>query len=271
MGSITLAQLARSLEVTPSAAPHPGSTTAGCIRWRLGSTGSPGAPPSIERRLMLGLLSLGPSAVVSHEAAARLHGFDRCLPDAVEFTVSDRSRRNADIPFPSIRPRVLPPIDRVKLAGYPCTSATRTIIDLARARIPKVRLGGGDRLRRPLAAQLAGRARSPPRRAPRPRPMGRPHARSSCSSTPAATRCSSALPAVDADGWSAPPDAAGRSSPRRPDVRPGRLHLREQFTSSSRSPGARGTRPTPSEPRTPNGATSSRTSAARSTSTRTTR
>ena len=27
-----------------------------------------GAPPSIERRLMLGLLSLGPHAVVSHEA-----------------------------------------------------------------------------------------------------------------------------------------------------------------------------------------------------------
>ncbi len=88
---------------------------------------------------MLGLLSLGPAAVVSHEAAARLHRFDRCLPEAVEFTVP-RTRRNADIPFPVHSTGLLPPIDRVKVAGYPCTSATRTIIDLARGRIPKVRL-----------------------------------------------------------------------------------------------------------------------------------
>jgi very-short-patch-repair endonuclease len=101
--------------------------------------GIAGAPTSIERRLMTGLLSLGPSAVVSHEAAARLHGFDRCLPDAVEFTVP-RSRRNADIPFVVHSTGVPPPIDRVTVAGFPCTSATRTIIDLARARIPTVRL-----------------------------------------------------------------------------------------------------------------------------------
>jgi hypothetical protein len=59
--------------------------------------GVAGVPPSIERRLMLGLLALGPAAVVSHEAAARLHGFDRAVPGAVEFSVA-RSRRNAGRP-----------------------------------------------------------------------------------------------------------------------------------------------------------------------------
>jgi very-short-patch-repair endonuclease len=101
--------------------------------------GVSGAPPSIDRKLMLGLLCLGPTALVSHEAAARLHGFDRCLPEAVEFTVA-RSRRNARLPFPVHSTETLPPIDRVKVGRYPCTSATRTIIDLARARIPTVRL-----------------------------------------------------------------------------------------------------------------------------------
>jgi very-short-patch-repair endonuclease len=101
--------------------------------------GISGAPPSIDRKLTLGLMCLGPTALVSHEAAARLHGFDRCLPNAVEFTVP-RTRRNVDIRFTVHSTKHLPPIDRVSVAGYRCTSATRTIIDLARARIPTVRL-----------------------------------------------------------------------------------------------------------------------------------
>ncbi len=101
-----------------------------------------GVPPSIERRLMLGLLSLGPRAVVSHEAAARLHGFDRLSAGAPS---SSRVPRGAAGTFAArFRPvhstRDLPPIDRVRAAGFPCTSATRTIIDLTRARISKVRL-----------------------------------------------------------------------------------------------------------------------------------
>lgn len=46
-----------------------------------------GAPPTVDRLTMTGLLALGPDAVVSHEAAARLHRFDRSASDAVEFTV----------------------------------------------------------------------------------------------------------------------------------------------------------------------------------------
>ena len=54
-----------------------------------------GSPNSIERRQMSGLLCLGPTAAISHEAAARLHGFDRCRPDIVEFTMprSDADER----------------------------------------------------------------------------------------------------------------------------------------------------------------------------------
>lgn len=98
-----------------------------------------GAAPSVQRTLWAGLLCLGPQAVVSHEAAATLHGFDRCLPDAVEFTMS-RTSRGRDLPFRVHTTAVLPPLDRVTVDGFACTSATRTILDLARARIPTVRL-----------------------------------------------------------------------------------------------------------------------------------
>lgn len=98
-----------------------------------------GAPVSVERQLMFGLLTLGPAAVVSHEAAARLHGFDRCLPDAVEFTVP-RARRSAGGSLRVHSSGRLAGIDRVRVAGFPCTSATRTIIDLAASGISERRL-----------------------------------------------------------------------------------------------------------------------------------
>ncbi len=50
-----------------------------------------GSAVTVERSLRVGLLSLGPAAAVSHEAAARLHRFDRCRDDAVEFTVPRRA------------------------------------------------------------------------------------------------------------------------------------------------------------------------------------
>lgn len=101
--------------------------------------GITGIPDSVGRALRLGLLSLGPTAAVSHEAAARLHDFDRALPNAVEFTVR-RDDRRSESPFRIHTTRVLPEIDVVTVAGYRCTSATRTVIDLARARISRYRL-----------------------------------------------------------------------------------------------------------------------------------
>ena len=101
--------------------------------------GLAGVPPSVERQLTLGLLSLGPHAVVSHEAAARLHQFDRSVADAVEFTVP-RDARHARGPFRVHSTSELPATDWVRVDGFPCTSATRTILDLARARVSTVRL-----------------------------------------------------------------------------------------------------------------------------------
>jgi hypothetical protein len=98
-----------------------------------------GAPPSIECRLRAGLLCLGRHALVSHEAAGRLHGFDRCRSDAVEFTLP-RSSRGRAVPFVVHTTNDLPPLDRVTVGGFACTSAARTIIDLARARVTTVRL-----------------------------------------------------------------------------------------------------------------------------------
>jgi len=98
-----------------------------------------GVPPSFGRHLMLGLLALGDTAVVSHEAAAQLHGFDRTPSNVVEFTVP-RARRNARVGFTVHSSASLHPIDRVRVDGFRCTSATRTIIDLARTRKPEARL-----------------------------------------------------------------------------------------------------------------------------------
>ena len=98
-----------------------------------------GSPNSIERRQMSGLLCLGPTAAISHEAAARLHGFDRCRSDIVEFTMP-RVGRGRKTPFLVHTTDALRAPDVVTVNGFRCTSATRTIIDLARARIPTARL-----------------------------------------------------------------------------------------------------------------------------------
>ncbi|CAN5725362.1 hypothetical protein BH18ACT2_BH18ACT2_00190 [soil metagenome] len=104
-----------------------------------GVYGVVGAPDSLERRQQIGLLCLGIGAVLSHEAAARLHGFDRCQPDAVEYTM-ERIGRSVRASLVVHTTTQLPAIDRVRVDGWPCTSATRTVIDLARARISDRRL-----------------------------------------------------------------------------------------------------------------------------------
>ena len=98
-----------------------------------------GAPSTVSRQQMAGLLCLGADAVLSHEAAARLHGFDRCLPDVVEFTLPRRGR-GVRAPLRVHTTKSFSRLDIVSVDGWPCTSATRTVIDLARLRIPTVRL-----------------------------------------------------------------------------------------------------------------------------------
>ena len=87
----------------------------------------------------MGLLALGPAAWVSHEAAAALHGFDRALPEPVELTVL-RAARGRRMPFPLHTTASLPRIDQVTIGPFRAVSTTRTVIDLAHARVPRPRL-----------------------------------------------------------------------------------------------------------------------------------
>ena len=98
-----------------------------------------GSPDTWRRRLHAGLLSLGAPSWVSHEAAAALHRFDRAIAESVEFAIL-RSRRGRTCAWPVHTTDELGPHDIVTIDGLRCTSATRTILDLAHARIPKARL-----------------------------------------------------------------------------------------------------------------------------------
>jgi len=90
-----------------------------------------GTPLSWEHQLMAGLLDLGPAALVYGRAAAALHEFDGFAPRPVEFVVPRGARGVA--PHWNVHTSlVLPSIDRAVVRGFWCTSASRTVIDLAR-------------------------------------------------------------------------------------------------------------------------------------------
>jgi hypothetical protein len=103
--------------------------------WRIA-----GSPDIWEQRLQAGLLYLGDRALVSHEAAAQLHGLDRTPADRVEFLVP-RSCRRGSLAFATVHTTDRSPrIDRVRVHGFPVTSATRTVLDLAMQRPGRARL-----------------------------------------------------------------------------------------------------------------------------------
>ncbi len=89
-----------------------------------------GAPDCWRQQLHAGLLALGGSGWVSHRAAAQLHGFDRFSSDAVEFTVARSARSLVGVGTRHTTER-LGRLDLVVIDGLRCTSATRTIVDLA--------------------------------------------------------------------------------------------------------------------------------------------
>ncbi len=89
-----------------------------------------GSTDTSRQRLMIAVLSAGPDAVVSHDAAGALHGFDRFPPGPVEVLVF-RPYRSRD---PHVRvhsSRRLDPVDMTVVDGIPVTTAERTLIDLA--------------------------------------------------------------------------------------------------------------------------------------------
>ena len=140
--------------------------------------------------LRVGLLCLGAEAVVSHEAAARLHRFDRCLLDAVEFTVPRRAAGSSCRSSSTRRPRC---------AGSTGSSSTAS-------RAPR-RRGRSSTSPMPAPSGCGWRPPSTPRSAPAParrrcwlsgspssadRGDGAPASSTSCSWTPAGTPSSNA-------------------------------------------------------------------------------
>jgi very-short-patch-repair endonuclease len=88
-----------------------------------------GSPLTWEQRLSAGLLDLGADALVSHRAAAALHGFDAFRPGPVEFMVPRSARNRQGWVVHSTRH--LESVDSTTVAALACTSASRTVIDLA--------------------------------------------------------------------------------------------------------------------------------------------
>lgn len=107
-------------------------------RWRRvapGVYGFPGRPDSWLRRVWIAHLHGGPSTVVSHASAARLHGFHPIEGYPVDLTVGrNRTRSLAD----SRRHRVddLDPSQVTTVRGLPVTTAERTAVDLATVLTP---------------------------------------------------------------------------------------------------------------------------------------
>jgi hypothetical protein len=91
-----------------------------------------GVPPTWEQELMAGLLDLGKGAVVSRRAAAALHRFDSFGPGPVEFTLP-RSGRGRDSAWTTHTALRLDRVDITVVGPFACTSAARTILDLARS------------------------------------------------------------------------------------------------------------------------------------------
>lgn len=98
-----------------------------------------GSPDTWFRKLQIGLLALGPDAWVSHEAAAALLGLDQALIEPVHFTTVRSVRRSLN--FGSVhRTAYVGHLDVITIQGFRCSSATRTILDLAYLGVPPYRL-----------------------------------------------------------------------------------------------------------------------------------
>jgi hypothetical protein len=94
-----------------------------------GVYGIPGCPGTWRRKLMLAVLDVGAGTVVSHWAAASLHGFPGFRPGAPELSVVKGS--HAGRRWNVHTTRDLPASDCAKLDAIPVTSALRTLFDLA--------------------------------------------------------------------------------------------------------------------------------------------
>ncbi len=116
--------------------------------WRIA-----GSPETWRQRLSTGTLSLGHPAGASHSAAAQLHEFDRTPADTVEFLVP-AAKRNPRLKARVHSSKLIRPYDFVTIDGIRTTSATRTILDLANAKVhpDRVRAAIDSAVRRQLSS-----------------------------------------------------------------------------------------------------------------------
>lgn len=109
------------------------------IRVAPGVYSLPGWPDSWRRRLWLAHLDVGLHSVVSHEAAAALHGLTPFPSGLVTVTVPHGDHeRTAD--YEVRQSTDLRPHHRTTVDGLPVTTPARTLVDLA-ARVTRERLG----------------------------------------------------------------------------------------------------------------------------------
>ena len=90
----------------------------------------PGHPQSWRLWLRTALNEAGDGALISHRAAARLHGFDGFAEGPIEVITARRFRNRTITGVVHSLPTV-PLIYRCMIAGFACTTPARTIIDLA--------------------------------------------------------------------------------------------------------------------------------------------
>ena len=214
-----------------------------------------------------GCCASAPTPCSATSRAARLHDFDRCLPDVVELTLP-RRRRGVRSPFVVHTTAHWSPVDRVvdrRMAvhvGHP--HRHRPGPGPCRTEAPR----GGHRQRRAIGGERTTRVGQAARADPGSWPVGRAATRRAARRRRWAHHARARLPGPDAS-WRPPPtDDPARPPSRRTNRRPRRLLLRAPSASSSRCRAVAGTARRPSGPETPSGATSCRTSAARSTSSR---
>lgn len=125
-GLVSRAQLLDSL--TPSAVRHL-LASGRLVQVRRGVYGAAGAPPTVWRPLRAALLA-APETVASHRAAAGLHHLPGVLPGAVELTAFPGSCPR--LPGARIhRANTLVVDDLTTVDGFPVTTLSRTVVDMA--------------------------------------------------------------------------------------------------------------------------------------------
>jgi len=100
-------------------------------RWAVAAPGVlvvAGTPQTEAQALQVNLLSLGPTAMASHQSAGSLHCFD-AIPKVCAVTVPHFDhRRRVGV---TVHQQRVHEIDRTEVSGFPVTTVQRTLCDLA--------------------------------------------------------------------------------------------------------------------------------------------